>query len=221
MITTDSAFTNYLERTVWGANNPVPARDVLTQLENDFMEKLGAYKSMRPQDGSYRYLYSVFGKQIVARIGFLLRKKEEGEDNSLTRTLLSSATRLREAMKSMDAKLYKSELKPAIERYHRERMRRLTMHDEKGGELAKTVTPQPTTDAQSPVETPKIISSTQGLAGYLGCGRTMAFSIIKSGVLKKDAIQYKVGQCWKFNREKLDKYLADNPEILGKIRCKR
>lgn len=76
-------------------------------------------------------------------------------------------------------------------------------------------TPQP------PKEFPRILSSTEGLADFLGCGRTMAFSIIKSGVLKADAIQYKVGQCWKFNREKLEKHLADNPELLGRIRCKR
>ncbi len=49
----------------------------------------------------------------------------------------------------------------------------------------------------------------------------MAFGIISNGILKGEGIQYMVGKTWKFNREKLDKYLTEHPEILGKIRCKR
>ena len=60
----------------------------------------------------------------------------------------------------------------------------------------------------------KVISGTEGLAKYIGSGKTKAFQIIKSGVLKRAGIQYKVGNCWKFNAEKLTKYLADNPEFL-------
>ena len=67
----------------------------------------------------------------------------------------------------------------------------------------------------------KVISGTKGLAKYLGCGKSMAFSIIQNGILKDSGIQYKVGNCWKFNAKKLDEYLKKHPELLGKIRCIR
>ncbi|MCR5840463.1 MAG: helix-turn-helix domain-containing protein [Bacteroidales bacterium] len=224
MITTDIAFTDYLERTIWAKDKPAPPRDELIKMENAFMSRLGALKNQKPQDGSYRYLYSVYGKQLASRIGYLTRMKDEGNDVLAVRSLLSSHARLRDALKAMDQRLFKSELGPILRRNRLE-------HDKRAREKEATSTPSgtatdntsaaPTTTPQPPATPPNILSSTQGLADYLGCGRTMAFSIIKSGVLKKDAIQYKVGQCWKFNREKLDKYIADNPEILGKIRCKR
>lgn len=224
MITTDTAFTNYLDRTIWKKGEPAPPRDELIQLENAFMSKLGELKSAKPQDGSYRYLYSVYGKQLVSRIGYLTKMKDEGNDVLAVRSLLSSHARLRDALKAMDLRLYKSELGPALKRNrleHEKRMRENATTSDPAGTDADGAQAKPADTPQPPATPPKILSSTQGLADYLGCGRTMAFSIIKSGVLKKDAIQYKVGQCWKFNREKLDKYIADNPEILGKIRCKR
>ena len=46
MITTDSAFTEYLERTIWTQGKPAPSRDELVQLENAFMAKLGAVKPL-------------------------------------------------------------------------------------------------------------------------------------------------------------------------------
>ena len=60
----------------------------------------------------------------------------------------------------------------------------------------------------------KVISGTQGLADFLGCGKTKAFEIIKSGILKDAGIQYQVGKCWKFNAQKLKKYLVENPVLL-------
>lgn len=226
MITTDTAFTEYLSKTAWAKDAPTPSHPELVQLEQAFMSKLGEVKGMRLQDGSYRYLYSYFGKQVVNRAGFLVRKKDEGDTTPLVKVLLSSVTRLREALKSLDSKLYQAELKPTIDRYHREHSKRLR---EQKAAMVKTDDIPPSSDQrqqdlstpQPPVELPRVLSSTQGLADFLGCGRTMAFSIIKSGVLKENAIQYKVGQCWKFNREKLEKYLAGNPELLGRIRCKR
>lgn len=218
MTITDLAFTEYFETAFTSDGEKAPARDVLIRLENDFMAKMGAYKSMRPQDGSFRYLYSVFGKQLLSRINYLTKMKDAGKDTPAVRSLLSSHSRLREAMKSMDPKLYRTEFGGIINRNRKEHEKRLK---EKASTTTDSSQPQPESSPQPPATPPKIVSSTQGLADYLGCGRTMAFSIIKSGVLKKDAIQYKVGQCWKFNREKLDKYLADNPDILGKIRCKR
>ena len=66
----------------------------------------------------------------------------------------------------------------------------------------------------------QIISGTQGLADYLGCGKTLAFSIIKSKVLQEENIQYMVGKCWKFKRQGLDDYLKKNPQLIPKNRCK-
>lgn len=60
----------------------------------------------------------------------------------------------------------------------------------------------------------RVISGTEGLAKFLGCGKTKAFAIIDSGVLKKAGIQYKVGRCWKFNAERLSDFLKQNPDFL-------
>ena len=65
---------------------------------------------------------------------------------------------------------------------------------------------------------PAIISGVQGLADYLGCCKGTAMKIVKSGKLPPGKVQYKVGENWKFNRAKLDEFMADNPEILGRIR---
>jgi transcription initiation factor TFIIIB Brf1 subunit/transcription initiation factor TFIIB len=67
---------------------------------------------------------------------------------------------------------------------------------------------------------PDTISGTKGLAKYLGCSPTMANAIIQDGILKRDKIQYRTGRIWKFNRVKLDEFLAKHPEALSKIRCK-
>lgn len=126
MITTDIAFTDYLDRTLWIKDKPAPPRDELIKLENAFMSKLGALKNQKPQDGSYRYLYSVYGKQVVSRIGYLTRMKDEGNNVLAVRSLLSSYARLRDALKAMDLRLYKSELGPALKRNrleHEKRMR--------------------------------------------------------------------------------------------------
>ncbi|MBR5906128.1 MAG: helix-turn-helix domain-containing protein [Bacteroidales bacterium] len=221
MITTDAAFSDYLERTIWVKDKPVPTREELIQLETAFMSKLGEVKTMKQQDGSYRYLYSVYGKQVASRLGYLTKVKDEGNDILPVRTLLSSYARLRDALRAMDPRLFKSELGPTLKRNRAEHDKRMKEQAEANGGTEKDVQIPTSSKPQPQAEPPKILSSTQGLADFLGCGRTMAFSIIKSGVLKKEAIQYKVGQCWKFNREKLEKYLQDNPEILGRIRCKR
>jgi hypothetical protein len=81
--------------------------------------------------------------------------------------------------------------------------------------------PEEKDEKQNVVEGVKVISGTQGLADYLGCSKSMAFGIISRGVLKDIGIQYMVGKCWKFNREKLDKYLKEHPDLLANVRCKR
>ena len=221
MITTDAAFSDFLEKTIWVKDKPAPAREELIQLETAFMSKLGEVKTMKQQDGSYRYLYSVYGKQVVSRLGYLTKVKDEGNDTLAVRSLLSSHARLRDALRAMDPRLFKSELGPTLRRNRDEHNKRMKEQATAHANTTEDVQIPTSSKPQPPAEPPKILSSTQGLADFLGCGRTMAFSIIKSGVLKKEAIQYKVGQCWKFNREKLEKYLNDNPEILGRIRCKR
>lgn len=63
---------------------------------------------------------------------------------------------------------------------------------------------------------PLVISGTQGLADFLGCSKSKAFDIIKSEILLNNRIQYKVGNCWKFNRKKLEQFISENPEMLGR-----
>lgn len=82
--------------------------------------------------------------------------------------------------------------------------------------------PQPkdeTSTVEKEPNLPKVISGTDGLKDYLGCSHNKAFDIIKSRILPKD-VQYKTGNVWKFNRAKLDKFISENPEILGKVRAK-
>ena len=65
----------------------------------------------------------------------------------------------------------------------------------------------------------KTISGIRELAKYLGCGDSTAFAIVKSGELKANGVQYKVGKKWVFNKRGLDSLLETHPEILGKVRC--
>ncbi len=67
----------------------------------------------------------------------------------------------------------------------------------------------------------RVISGTEGLAKFLGCGKSMAFAVIKSGILKECGIQYKVGNCWKFNAERLQDFIRIHPNFLSEIRCVR
>lgn len=64
---------------------------------------------------------------------------------------------------------------------------------------------------------PDVISGTAGLKNYLGCSHNKAFDIIKSRILPPD-VQYMTGRVWKFNRKRLDEFIAKHPEILGKVR---
>ena len=66
-----------------------------------------------------------------------------------------------------------------------------------------------------------IVDTIDGLAKFLGCSKSMAFSITDSGILMKEGIQYKVGKRWKYNRAKLEQYITEHPELLAKIRCKK
>ena len=59
----------------------------------------------------------------------------------------------------------------------------------------------------------RIIKGVEGLGKYLGCGTTKAQEILNSGLLKPNAVAYRSGKAWRINAEKLDKLLADNPNI--------
>ena len=59
----------------------------------------------------------------------------------------------------------------------------------------------------------RIIKGVVGLGEYLGCGTTKAQEILNSGLLKPNAVAYRSGKAWRINAEKLDKLLADNPDV--------
>ena len=67
----------------------------------------------------------------------------------------------------------------------------------------------------------RVISGTEGLKDFLGCGKSLAFAIIKSRILVENGIQYKVGNCWKFNAKKLEEFLQIHPQFLENIHCIR
>lgn len=70
---------------------------------------------------------------------------------------------------------------------------------------------EPHTAPQSKDE--RIIKGVKGLGKYLGCGTTKAQEILNSGLLRTNAVAYRSGKGWRINAEKLDKLLADNPDI--------
>ena len=81
-------------------------------------------------------------------------------------------------------------------------------------DIEPTQTPQidePHTTPQS--EDERIIKGVKGLGRYLGCGTTKAQEILNSGLLRTNAVAYRSGKGWRINAEKLDKLLADNPDI--------
>ena len=61
---------------------------------------------------------------------------------------------------------------------------------------------------------PAVICSVEGLKNKLGCGKTKAFEIVKSGILVNAGIQYRVGKKWMFNAKKLSDYLSEHPDFL-------
>ena len=69
------------------------------------------------------------------------------------------------------------------------------------------------------IEDERIIKGVKGLGKYLGCGTTKAQEILNSGLLKPNAIAYFTGKGWRINREKLDKFISENPYAFkGKLK---
>ena len=115
-------FDRFFKRTLWSENIPALSYDELISMENDFMEALLFMKTSGEYQ-VYRYHFSQKGKQVIARIGFYLRSLDANPDNTDLKRLRDSYTRLREALKSLDRKLYESELRADIQKGKRMRMR--------------------------------------------------------------------------------------------------
>jgi len=56
-----------------------------------------------------------------------------------------------------------------------------------------------------------IIKGVEGLAKYFGCAKGTAQLIINDGKLQNEGIAYRTGKGWRFNREKLDAFVKNNP----------
>ena len=67
-----------------------------------------------------------------------------------------------------------------------------------------------------PQETETIISGIRELAKALGVGINKAQAIVNSKILEKDGIQWNAGT-WKFNKQKLLKFIEENPTAFSKI----
>ena len=119
-------FDQFFKRTLWSEKTPAPSYDELTSMENEFMEALLAMKTSGDYQ-VYRYHFSQKGKQVISRIGFYLRTLDANHENTDIKRLRDSYTRLREALKSLDRKLYESELRADIQKG--KRMRKKTIED--------------------------------------------------------------------------------------------
>lgn len=114
-------------------------------------------------------------------------------------------------------------IKNIVNKVHSKNMKEQYWRMKYFGEVKKHQSPQNIVDDSQQWQKEQVnpvISGTTGLANFLGCSKVMAFSIIKEGKLLENGIQYKVGNCWKFNREKLIKYIEENPTAFAKTRSK-
>lgn len=60
------------------------------------------------------------------------------------------------------------------------------------------------------------IYGVEGLAKYLGCGKTKAQDIINKNqeIFQKTGVAIRIGKGWRFNKEKLDEFIKSNPTAL-------
>lgn len=217
---TDEAFDAYFSKTIWRGEKSIPQLVELQEMEQKFMDVLAEQKRIGMKDGSYFYLFSDNGKKLISRIGFCKNLINDGKGDKAVNTLLSSYERLRLAMKCLDRNLYEKELRKGINK-SKAKQRENRIKDAHPKSIKTQVKQDEAEDSIKEQRTESlVISGTQGLADYLGCSKSMAFSVIKKGILKEEGIQYMVGKCWKFNRKKLDEHLEHHPEMLSKIRCK-
>lgn len=215
MTTTDKVFTDYLDFTAYKDGMAEPTYEEMTILVDDFVAHLAEYKSAEPQDGSYRFLYSYYGKQVGRRIWHLVGLRDDDVLTPAGKVVLWGHSRLMEALQSLDLRLYNSELRPLMRQSGRKRAARM-----KGKEAVAPVAPAEVEERpQQTEEEPRILSGIRGLANHLGCGTGKAQAIVSSKIFPGN-VQYMVGEVWKFNREKLDEFLEKNPDILRKRKRK-
>lgn len=91
-----------------------------------------------------------------------------------------------------------------------------------GVDVVMTITPKPDVESEPsiPQGTDTIISGIRELARVLGVGTNKAQAIVNSKILEKDGIQWNAGT-WKFNKQKLLKFIEENPTAFSKIKCTR
>lgn len=84
--------------------------------------------------------------------------------------------------------------------------------------IQEAAEPEPTESSLKSKEKGKeedanIIKGVEGLAKYLGCGKTKAQDIINKNieVLKSLGIAYPTGKRWRFRKKELDEFLKKNP----------
>lgn len=80
-------------------------------------------------------------------------------------------------------------------------------------QIQDAVEPEPTESSLKSKEKDSAytIKGVEGLAKYLGCGKTKAQDIINSGKLQDAGVAINTGRGWRFNKEELDAFLKENP----------
>lgn len=133
-------FDRFFKRTLWSEKTTAPTYDELISMENDFMEALLVMKTSGDYQ-VYRYHFSQKGKQVISRIGFYLRTLDANPENADIKRLRDSYTRLREALKSLDRKLYESELRTDIQKGKRMRTHRRLKQDASNQQQLTSISP--------------------------------------------------------------------------------
>ena len=86
-------------------------------------------------------------------------------------------------------------------------------HSQKTDEQETTADNRLNTEKRDTEIEDAIIKGVEGLAVFLGCGKTKAQEILNSNVLQKAGVAYRMGKGWRFNKGKLSSFMKDNPEI--------
>ena len=85
--------------------------------------------------------------------------------------------------------------------------------------IQEAAEPEPTESSLKSKEKGKeedanIIKGVEGLAKFLGCGKTKAQDILNKEILQKAGVAIRAGKGWRFNKEKLEEFLRNNPTAL-------
>ncbi len=63
----------------------------------------------------------------------------------------------------------------------------------------------------------ELIRGTRELAKFLQCGCNRVCAINKSGILKREGIQFKLGNTYCYNKKKLTEVLSANPDLFADL----